>query len=127
MKNRHMEGEDHPLTLDEILDETNQLDISGATKQWLTLEALGKIQTLHLKSIKLIVCVAYRINTYVLYMTERTSNRFRIDKIVLLGVLLGLCLTIDSLCLSSIPLMLLGYRYPDVRDFGLVFVYVYEQ
>jgi len=41
MKNRHMEGEDHPLTLDEILDETNQLDISGATKQWLTLEALG--------------------------------------------------------------------------------------
>ena len=87
MKNRHMEGEDHPLTLDEILDETNQLDISGATKQWLTLEALGKIQTLHLKSIKLIVCVAYRINTYVLYMTERTSNRFRIDKIVLLGVI----------------------------------------
>ena len=41
MKHRHMEGEDHPLTLDEILDETNQLDISGATKQWLLLEALG--------------------------------------------------------------------------------------
>ncbi|XP_023320169.1 transcription initiation factor IIE subunit beta, partial [Eurytemora carolleeae] len=41
MKHRHMEGEDHPLTLDEILDETNQLDISGATKQWLMLEALG--------------------------------------------------------------------------------------
>lgn len=41
MKNRHMEGEDHALTLDEILDETNQLDVSGATKQWLLLEALG--------------------------------------------------------------------------------------
>jgi len=41
MKHRHMEGEDHPLTLEEILDETNQLDVSGATKQWLALEALG--------------------------------------------------------------------------------------
>ena len=73
MKNRHMEGEDHPLTLDEILDETNQLDISGATKQWLTLEALGKIQTLHLKSIKLIVCVAYRINTYIFIIYDGTN------------------------------------------------------
>lgn len=27
MKARHQDGEDHPLTLDEILDETNQLDI----------------------------------------------------------------------------------------------------
>ena len=42
MKHRHMEGEDHPLSLDEILDETNQLDISGATKQWLLQEALGR-------------------------------------------------------------------------------------
>jgi len=41
MKARHMDGEDHPLTLEEILDETNQLDVSGATKQWLLLEALG--------------------------------------------------------------------------------------
>ena len=73
MKNRHMEGEDHPLTLDEILDETNQLDISGATKQWLTLEALGKIQTLHLKSIKLIVCVAYRINSYICIIYDGTN------------------------------------------------------
>lgn len=28
MKTRHQEGDDHPLTLDEILDETNQLDVS---------------------------------------------------------------------------------------------------
>eukprot|EP00088_Acartia_fossae_P003196 TRINITY_DN11323_c0_g1_i1.p1 TRINITY_DN11323_c0_g1~~TRINITY_DN11323_c0_g1_i1.p1 ORF type:complete len:283 (+),score=54.69 TRINITY_DN11323_c0_g1_i1:31-879(+) len=41
MKVRHMEGEDHPLSLDEILDETNQLDVSSATKQWLLMEALG--------------------------------------------------------------------------------------
>ena len=43
MKSRHMEGLDHPLTLDEILDETNQLDVTSKTKQWLLTEALGKI------------------------------------------------------------------------------------
>jgi hypothetical protein len=41
MKSRHMEGLDHPLTLEEILDETNQLDVTGKTKQWLLTEALG--------------------------------------------------------------------------------------
>ncbi len=41
MKSRHMEGLDHPLTLDEILDETNQLDVTSKTKQWLLTEALG--------------------------------------------------------------------------------------
>lgn len=29
MKARHQDGEDHPLTLDEILDETNQLDVGN--------------------------------------------------------------------------------------------------
>merc|ERR1712038_1106538 len=32
MKTRHMEGEDHRLNLDEILDETNQLDVSNKVK-----------------------------------------------------------------------------------------------
>ena len=32
MKSRHMEGEDHRLNLDEILDETNQLDVSHKVK-----------------------------------------------------------------------------------------------
>jgi len=41
MKSRHMEGEDHPLSLEEILDETNQLDVSGKTRQWLQQEALN--------------------------------------------------------------------------------------
>merc|ERR1719495_1895775 len=41
MKARHMDGEDHPLTLEEILDETNQLDVSGKTRQWLQQEALN--------------------------------------------------------------------------------------
>ena len=41
MKARHMDGMDHPLTLEEILDETNQLDVTGATKMWLSTEALG--------------------------------------------------------------------------------------
>lgn len=41
MRTRHMDGEDHPLTLEEILDETNQLDVSGKTRQWLQQEALN--------------------------------------------------------------------------------------
>lgn len=41
MKSRHMDGEDHPLGLEEILDETNQLDVSGKTRQWLQMEALN--------------------------------------------------------------------------------------
>jgi len=41
MRSRHMDGEDHPLTLEEILDETNQLDVSGKTRQWLQTEALN--------------------------------------------------------------------------------------
>jgi len=41
MKARHMDGMDHPLTLEEVLDETNQLDVTGATKMWLSTEALG--------------------------------------------------------------------------------------
>lgn len=32
MKERHLIGEDHPLTIEEILDETNQLDIGSSTK-----------------------------------------------------------------------------------------------
>ena len=32
MKTRHMEGEDHRLNLDEILDETNQTDVSNKVK-----------------------------------------------------------------------------------------------
>lgn len=40
MKSRHMEGDTHPLTIDEILDETNQLDVSGSHRYWLLSEAL---------------------------------------------------------------------------------------
>lgn len=32
MKTRHQEGDDHPLNIDEILDETNQLDIGQSVK-----------------------------------------------------------------------------------------------
>jgi len=41
MKTRHMDGEDHPLTMEEILDETNQLDVSTKTRTWLMSEALN--------------------------------------------------------------------------------------
>ncbi|XP_011299401.1 transcription initiation factor IIE subunit beta [Fopius arisanus] len=40
MKTRHQEGDDHPLSLDDILDETNQLDVGSKVKQWLSSEAL---------------------------------------------------------------------------------------
>lgn len=32
MKTRHQDGDDHPLTIEEILDETNQLDIGQSVK-----------------------------------------------------------------------------------------------
>lgn len=32
MKERHLRGEEQPLTIEEILDETNQLDIGATTK-----------------------------------------------------------------------------------------------
>ena len=35
-----MEGEDQPLTLEEVLDETHQLDVDSKTKYWLSTEAL---------------------------------------------------------------------------------------
>lgn len=40
LKSRHQEGDDHPLTLEELLDETNQLDVGNKVKQWLLTEAL---------------------------------------------------------------------------------------
>jgi len=40
LKQKFQEGEDFPLALDEVLDETNQLDVSSKTKQWLLVEAL---------------------------------------------------------------------------------------
>jgi len=40
MRERHMEGHDHPLSLEDILDETSQLDVSGKTRKWLAEEAL---------------------------------------------------------------------------------------
>lgn len=32
MRVRHLDGDDHPLTLEDILDETNQLDIGSSVK-----------------------------------------------------------------------------------------------
>jgi len=40
MKSRHLEGEDQPLTLEDVLDETSQLDVDSRTKYWLSTEAL---------------------------------------------------------------------------------------
>lgn len=40
MKTRHQEGESHPLSIDEILDETNLLHVSAKIKNWLIQDAL---------------------------------------------------------------------------------------
>lgn len=40
MKTRHQEGDEHPLSLDEILEETNQLFVTNTIKNWLQVEAL---------------------------------------------------------------------------------------
>ncbi|XP_075706008.1 transcription initiation factor IIE subunit beta [Rhinoderma darwinii] len=40
MKTRHQRGDTYPLTLEEILDETQHLDIGMKQKQWLMSEAL---------------------------------------------------------------------------------------
>lgn len=44
MKKRHQESDSYPLNLDEILDETNQLDIGNKNKHWLMTEALPNNQ-----------------------------------------------------------------------------------
>lgn len=40
MKQRYLDGDNEPLSIDEILDETNQLDVSIRQKNWLINEAL---------------------------------------------------------------------------------------
>ncbi|KAK4304964.1 hypothetical protein Pmani_023107 [Petrolisthes manimaculis] len=40
MKTRHQDGDSHPLSIDDILDETNQLNAGPKVKQWLVTEAL---------------------------------------------------------------------------------------
>ncbi|KAK4026553.1 transcription initiation factor IIE subunit beta [Daphnia magna] len=41
LKTLHQDGADHALTLEEILDETNQLDVGMKISQWLRTEALN--------------------------------------------------------------------------------------
>jgi len=40
LRARHLDNDDHPLSLDELLDETNQLDVNNKVKLWLSSEAL---------------------------------------------------------------------------------------
>ncbi|PVD18409.1 hypothetical protein C0Q70_20958 [Pomacea canaliculata] len=40
MKTRHQDGDTEPLLLEEILDETNQLDVTNSIRHWLATEAL---------------------------------------------------------------------------------------
>lgn len=47
MKTRHQEGESHPLTLEEILDETNQLDVGTKVKQVLSKSLINICNKVH--------------------------------------------------------------------------------
>lgn len=47
MKTRHQDGETHPLSIDEILDETNQLNAGPKVRQWLISEALPNNPKVH--------------------------------------------------------------------------------
>uniref|UniRef100_T1JLJ2 Transcription initiation factor IIE subunit beta n=1 Tax=Strigamia maritima TaxID=126957 RepID=T1JLJ2_STRMM len=47
MKQRHLDGDCHPLTFEEILDETNQLDLGSNMKRWLVTEALTSNPKIH--------------------------------------------------------------------------------
>jgi transcription initiation factor TFIIE subunit beta len=40
MKQRHQDGDTHALTIEDILDETNQLDVGSKQRHWLVTEAL---------------------------------------------------------------------------------------
>ncbi|XP_040583380.1 transcription initiation factor IIE subunit beta [Lepeophtheirus salmonis] len=63
MKTRHMDGEDHPLTLEEILDETNQLDVSSRTKNWLFTEALKNNPKIEVKNGTYIFKAPYNVTS----------------------------------------------------------------
>ncbi|KAG1680222.1 General transcription factor IIE subunit 2 [Nymphon striatum] len=41
MKKKHLDGDNNPLTLQEVLDETNMLDVGSKHRQWLATEALA--------------------------------------------------------------------------------------
>lgn len=43
MRTRHQDGETYPLTLEEILDETNQLDVGNKVKQVCCKIVFGKV------------------------------------------------------------------------------------
>lgn len=49
MRTRHQDGDDHPLTIEDILDETNQLDIGSSVK------AVSSILQLLFRHVKLIL------------------------------------------------------------------------
>ena len=38
LQTRHQQGDSFPLTVDDILDETNQLDVGAKHKHWLATE-----------------------------------------------------------------------------------------
>lgn len=73
MRTRHLEGDDHPLTIDDILDETNQLDIGSSVKNVCT-------QMRHIPSFVLIVLM--RIQLFFLMHFNNSGYKQRPCKII---------------------------------------------
>lgn len=57
MKERHLNGEEHALSIEEILDETNQLDIGSSTK---TVSYLMKLHCIVIFILSDILVAAHR-------------------------------------------------------------------
>ncbi len=51
VQTRHQQGDSFPLTVDEILDETNQLDIGAKNRHWLSTEVRCACVPIKLKKI----------------------------------------------------------------------------
>ncbi|XP_072173472.1 general transcription factor IIE subunit 2-like [Diadema setosum] len=63
MKARHQQGDSYPLTIDEIMDETNQLDIGQTIKTWLVNEALPNNPKIKFEDGKYVFQPAYNLKS----------------------------------------------------------------
>lgn len=62
MRTRHQQNDIYPLDIEEILDETKQLDIGNKNKHWLVSEALPNNQKIKVKKI-ILHCITYNFET----------------------------------------------------------------
>lgn len=66
MRTRHLDGDDHPLTLEDILDETNQLDIGSSVKNVIIFSNLTLIP-------KLLIIISFIISYFCIKVVANRS------------------------------------------------------